>query len=103
MHGGAYYRTLRDIDDVREITTFEHILKKFGHPTLEIWKWKESYLDDAREISAFLTYYFKEHHTVVIGNKHQDHSTEPFFLYKYENVCLFVCLFVCLLTLKCYF
>jgi len=35
MHGWAYYRALRDIDDAREITTFEHILKKFCHPGFE--------------------------------------------------------------------
>ena len=68
MHGGAYYGTLRDIDDAREITAFEHILKKFGHPGLE--SWKKSDHDDVREISAFLIY-FKEKHTVVIDNTHQ--------------------------------
>jgi len=35
MHGGAYYRALRDIDDAREIAAFEHILKKFGRPGFE--------------------------------------------------------------------
>ena len=34
-HGGADNHALRDIDDAREITAFEHILKKFGHPFLE--------------------------------------------------------------------
>ena len=32
------YRALRDIDDMREITAFEHILKKFGHFGLESCK-----------------------------------------------------------------
>ena len=44
-------------------------------------------LGDAREISAFITY-FKENHTVVIGNKTRVIST-------YINtLCLSVCLFV---------
>ena len=65
MHNESDYRALRDIDDAREITAFEHTLKKFGHAGLQSWKWKKkSDLDDAREISAFLTY-FKENHTVV--------------------------------------
>ena len=34
---------------------------------------QQSNLDDARETTAFRTYYFKEKHTVVIGNKHKIH------------------------------
>ena len=51
-----YYRAFRDIDDAREITAFEHILKNLV--TL-VWKVEneKSDLDDAREISAFLTYF----------------------------------------------
>ena len=33
---------------------------------------QQSDLDDARELTAFWTY-FKENHTVVIGNKHKLH------------------------------
>ena len=69
MYGEAYYRALRDIYDAREITAFEHILKKFVTLVSKVEN-ENSDLDDAREISAFLTY-FKENHTVAIGNKHE--------------------------------
>ena len=35
VHDGADYRVLIDIDDAREFTAFEHILKKFGHHGLD--------------------------------------------------------------------
>ena len=42
VHDGTDYRAHIDIDDAREITAFEHIIiKKFGHPGLESWKWKK--------------------------------------------------------------
>ena len=35
VHDGTVNRALIDIDDAREITAFEHILKKFGHHGLD--------------------------------------------------------------------
>ena len=44
------------MNDAREFTAFEHILKKFCFPGWKV-KNEKSDLDDAQEISAFLTYF----------------------------------------------
>ena len=54
MHGGTYYSAPRDIADAREITAFEHILKKFGQLDWKVANKQQTGLDDAREITAFL-------------------------------------------------
>ena len=35
VHDGSDYHAHKDIDDAREFTAFEHILKKFGHHDLD--------------------------------------------------------------------
>ena len=80
MHNGSDYRALRDMDDARKITTFEHILNLTGQPGLESCKWNMKPISMMSGKSAPSWTYFKEMHTVVIGNKHQGHFTEPFFM-----------------------
>ena len=77
MHAETDYHSLRDIHGSQEMTTFEHILKKCDHPgklqmkqqTISMMHWK----------SPPSWTYFKEMHTVVIGNKHLLISRSPFF------------------------
>ena len=69
------------MNDAREFTAFEHILKKFCFPGWKV-KNEKSDLDGAREISAFLTY-FKENHTVVIGKKYNKRAIPRNLFIKY--------------------
>ena len=73
------YRALRDIDDAREITVFENILKIIGHPGLKSCKWNIKPISKMRGKSPPSWKYIKEMHTIVIGKKHQGQFTEPFF------------------------
>ena len=79
MHTGSDYRALRDIDDAREITAFEHTLNIIGHPGLKSCKWNIKLILRMRGKSPPSWTYIKEMHTNVIGNKHQGQFTEPFF------------------------
>ena len=71
---GTDNHVLRDIDDAREITAFEHILKIIGHPGLKSCKWNIKSISKMRGKSPPSWKYIKE-----IGNKHQGQFTEPFF------------------------